>query len=230
MTPTAPAEEPPAGASRFRGRHRKPRPRKALLAMGSLAVAASAVTLVRLAAVQGGGTDTGAEAGPRPVLHTDTGTPTGSPTTSEATGPAPEASPSSATALGGKNRTPLTAPEPSSPARTPTTAPDTASTPTTLPPTTRQPQQSTPAPPPPSAPATPPPAPRAPAPEQPGRPDPGPGGLCVPIIGLCAGGGPELGGRGQDEAEAPFRRVSSQGSTTPRPRTGRCHIGWSANR
>jgi hypothetical protein len=198
MTSTAPAEEPPAGTSRFRGRHRKPRPRKALLAAGSLAVAASAVTLVRLAATQGGGTDTGAEAGPHPVLHTDTGTPTGSPAPPETVAPTPEASPSSPTALGGKDRTPLTAPEPSSPARTPTTVPDTASTPTTLPPTTLQPQPPTPTPPSPSTPGTPPPAPRDPVPEQPGKPDPGPGpgGLCVPIIGLCVGGGPDLDGRG----------------------------------
>ncbi|MFH9043067.1 hypothetical protein ACH4FA_27455 [Streptomyces sp. NPDC017966] len=194
MTPTAPIEEPPAGTSRFRGRHRKPRPRKALLAAGSLAVAASAVTLVRLATTQGDGTDIGAETGPRPVLHTDTGTPTGSstgsPTTSEATGPAPEASPSSPTALGGKDRAPLTPPEPSSPARPPTTAPAAASTPATRLPATLRPQP--PAPPSPSTPGTPPPAPRDPAPEQPDGPDPGhdhdPGGLCVPIIGLCVGG------------------------------------------
>ncbi|MEW2076044.1 hypothetical protein AB0941_20785 [Streptomyces sp. NPDC013433] len=194
MTPTAPIEEPPAGTSRFRGRHRKPRPRKALLAAGSLAMAASAVTLVRLATTQGDGTDIGAETGPRPVLHTDTGTPTGSstgsPTTSEATGPAPEASPSSPTVLGGKDRAPLTPPEPSSPARPPTTAPAAASTPATRLPATLRPQP--PAPPSPSTPGTPPPAPRDPAPEQPDGPDPGhdhdPGGLCVPIIGLCVGG------------------------------------------
>ncbi|MFI2423800.1 hypothetical protein ACH5A7_06800 [Streptomyces sp. NPDC018955] len=205
MTSTVPIEEPPAGTSRLRGRHRKPRPRKALLAAGGLAVAASAVTLVRLVTTQGDGTDVGAEAGPHPVLHTDTGTPTGSstasPARSEAAGPAPEASPSSPTALGGKDRAPLTASEPSSTARPPTTVPATASDPATRPPAARRSQP--PAPPSPSPPGTPPPAPRDPAPERPDGPDPGPGhdpdadpgGLCVPIIGLCVGGGLDLGGR-----------------------------------
>ncbi|MFI5570780.1 hypothetical protein ACIA6T_26255 [Streptomyces sp. NPDC051740] len=203
MTPTTPAGEPPAGTSRLRGRHRKPRPRKALLAAGSLAVAASAVTLVGLATTQDGGTDIGTEAGPRPaphtgigteasprpVPHTDAGTPTGSPTAPGAFAPVPEASPSSPTVLGGKNPAPLTAPERSSRARTPvpdtTTSPATPATtrPTTRrphPPTSRQPPRDTPGP-----------APHDPAPPQPDDPAPSPRpGLCVPVIGICVGGGP----------------------------------------
>ncbi|KOT44121.1 hypothetical protein ADK41_04390, partial [Streptomyces caelestis] len=63
--------------------------------MGSLVVAAGAVALVRLTALQGGGTDTGTEAGPRPVPRTDTGTPTASPAPPGTVTPAPEARPSS---------------------------------------------------------------------------------------------------------------------------------------
>ncbi|MFC8423652.1 hypothetical protein ACFUN7_22735 [Streptomyces sp. NPDC057236] len=195
MTPTTPSGEPPADISRPRGRHRKPHPRKVLLAAGSLAVAASAVTLVRLAATQGGGqADTGTEAGPRPAPHTATGTPTGSPTASEATEPTPEASPSSPTALGGKNPAPLTASERSAPPRTP--APDTTTTPTaptgTAPQAThRPPHPSTPRQPPHHTPEPPPPAPHDPTPPQPDAPAPSPRpGLCVPVIGLCVGGGP----------------------------------------
>ncbi|MFI1416900.1 hypothetical protein ACH4VX_02745 [Streptomyces sp. NPDC020731] len=194
MTPTAPTEEPPAGTSRLRGRHRKPRPRKVLLAAGSLAVAASAVALVRLTTTQGGGTDVGTEAGSRPVPHTDTGTPIGSPTASTAAPPAPRASPSSPTVLGGKNPAPLTAPERSSPARTavPDRAdtPATPATPTTASPTTRGPHSPPPRQPPHHTPVPPPPAPHDPAPPQPDDParNPRPG-LCVPIIGICVGGG-----------------------------------------
>ncbi|MFJ6554249.1 hypothetical protein ACIQNT_18680 [Streptomyces luteogriseus] len=67
--PPAPHEPGPAEAAPFhpraRGRHRKPRPRKVLLAAGGLAVAAGALSLLRLAS--GPGTDAGSvEAGPRP--------------------------------------------------------------------------------------------------------------------------------------------------------------------
>ncbi|MFC5240597.1 hypothetical protein [Streptomyces atrovirens] len=201
MTPTAPTDEPPARAPRLRGRHRKPRPRKVLLAAGSLAVAASAVTLARLATTQGGGTDIGTEAAPRPAPHTNAAAPTGSPTAPETVAPTPEASPSSPTALGGKNPAPLATPERSSPART--TVPDTATTPTPLtppttgPPATRRPHPPTPRQPPRDTPGPPPPAPHTPTPPQPddSAPNPRPG-LCVPIIGVCVGGDLDLDGQG----------------------------------
>ncbi|PNG16182.1 hypothetical protein C1J00_43420, partial [Streptomyces cahuitamycinicus] len=54
-----------AETSRARGRHRKPRPRKVLLAAGGLALAAGALSLLRL--TSGPGPDARAvEAGPRP--------------------------------------------------------------------------------------------------------------------------------------------------------------------
>ncbi|BFO14845.1 hypothetical protein SHKM778_12330 [Streptomyces sp. KM77-8] len=203
MTPTT--EKPPAGASRFRGRHRKPRPRRVLLAAGGLAVAASAVTLVRLATTQGGGTDFGTEAGPRPVPHTDSGAPTASPTAGAAAVPVPGTSPSSPTALGGKNPRPLAAPERSSTAQSPMspmTAPDSDPGlgpdlgPATAPAIPLPPHR-------PAAPASPSPSPSSSGPEHPPppsydppapRPDePAPGPrLCVPIIGVCVGGGPNL--------------------------------------
>ncbi|MGK5698289.1 hypothetical protein ACSNOJ_36355, partial [Streptomyces sp. URMC 128] len=81
------------------GRHRKPRPRKALLAAGALALAAGALSLVRL--ISGPATDTvgtvGAEPRPDPVTaSTDEAANTAA--TASAT---PEASPSSPTSPGG---------------------------------------------------------------------------------------------------------------------------------
>ncbi|MDT0400687.1 hypothetical protein [Streptomyces edwardsiae] len=190
MKPTT--EKPPPGASRFRGRHRKPRPRRVLLAAGSLAVAASAVTLVRLATTQGGDPEFGTEAGPRPVPHTDSGAPVASPTASPAAVPVPETSPSSPTALGGRNPAPLAAPERSSTARSLTTAADPG--PVTAPATpapSRRPDP--PASPSPSSggPEHPPPPSQDPPPPRPDDPAPGPR-LCVPIIGVCVGGGLNL--------------------------------------
>ncbi|GGV65457.1 hypothetical protein GCM10010294_17990 [Streptomyces griseoloalbus] len=202
MPPNTPPDEPPAATGRtalFRGRHRKPRPRKALLAAGGLALAAGAVSLVRLASAPDGG----AEAAPRPVPHTDTTTHRTAPTTDAATPLTPEASPSSPTALGGKNPTPLTPPGP--PPRPPaaTTPPDTAAT-----------TPATPLPPPPTSgppptphthtPGPPPPAPGEPAPERPDKPAPDSAPvLCVPIIGLCVGDGPDLQDRESDRWNQP---------------------------
>ncbi|MFD6325699.1 hypothetical protein ACFWOL_23140, partial [Streptomyces sp. NPDC058442] len=97
-------------SARIRGRHRKPHPRKLLLAVGGLTLAIGALSLVRLASDPGPG-DVGAEAGPRPVPDTanaaspgpagpagadgsdsTAGVPTAGPAS-----PAPEASPTSPT-------------------------------------------------------------------------------------------------------------------------------------
>ncbi|MFJ4277905.1 hypothetical protein [Streptomyces massasporeus] len=178
---------------RVRGRHRKPRPRKVLLAAGGLALAAGALSLLRLAS--GPGSDPGTvEAGPRPdpvTTATDDTTPTA------ATFPAvPDASPSSPTALGALTPSPVTKgarPSPSATTGTPAALTAPAPTATTIPDTPNVPAPAPTAPgsgddaprpaPTPSAPpsrTTPAPTPR---PEEPKKPrDPG---LCVPVIGLC---------------------------------------------
>ncbi|MEU0342185.1 hypothetical protein ABZ092_25300 [Streptomyces bobili] len=175
--------------SRARGRHRRPRPRKALFATGGFALAVGALSLLRLTADSG--VDT-AEAGPRlrPTADTRPETDTGN------------ASDAAATASG--------SPEPTSTAPAPTgnggTAPSGASVPSTAPasavrtpsgpyaPRTRPPSdEGAPAPavtsssgssaPPPAGPtATPAPGPGTvpPAPGPTNRP-----GLCLPVVGLC---------------------------------------------
>ncbi|MGW0863972.1 hypothetical protein [Streptomyces sp. NPDC002611] len=200
-TPTRPqrdtgATETGLFAPRVRGRHRKPRSPKALLAAGGLALAAGALSLVRLTSgpsPDGVGT---VEAGPSPDPVT-TGTDTERPTDTAATFPAatPEVSPSSPTALGGLTPSPATRgarPAPPAPADTrgatttaahkPTTIPDAPNTPA---PATQgdapRPAPATPAPP---SRTTPAPAPEPEKPKKPKKPDDDPG-LCVPIIGLC---------------------------------------------
>ncbi|MGW0612861.1 hypothetical protein [Streptomyces sp. NPDC002788] len=198
--PTAPHEPAPAEsgpfAPRLRGRHRRPRPRKALLAAGGLALVAGALSLLRLSS--GPGTDGvgPVEARPRPGPVT-TGT-------DEAADPAattravPEASPSSLTALGGPTPSPVTkgarpalpattgphgvsalpgAPEAAAPA--PTTTPDTPNTPApTASDDTPPPARAAPAAPP--SRTTPAPPPERDEPKKPDAPR-----LCVPVIGLC---------------------------------------------
>ncbi|MFI6376277.1 hypothetical protein [Streptomyces sp. NPDC050546] len=198
--PTAPAEPPPQAETgpftpRVRGRHRKPRSHKALLAAGGLALAAGALSLVRLApgpSPDGVGT---VEAEPRPDPVT-TGTDTDRTADTAATFPAatPEVSPSSPTVLGGLTPSPATrGARPAPPAATgtrgtgttaahrPTTIPDTPNTPNTPAPATQdnapRPAPAAPAPPSRTTPAP------APEPEKPRKPDDP--GLCVPVIGLC---------------------------------------------
>ncbi|MFF9807337.1 hypothetical protein ACF1G5_19845 [Streptomyces coeruleorubidus] len=195
--PASPFEPTPAETDPFsprvRGRHRKPRPRRALLAVGGLALAAGALSLVRL--TSGPGTDSlgsvEAESRPAPVTTTNTLT----------TGPAaPRVSPSSPTALGGLPPSPGTR-GPAAASRTPSTytatstgtrrAPTAATPrPAAVPDTTNPPAppargndkaprsaQTPPSPPNRTAPAP------ASEPEKPKEPaDPG---LCVPVIGLC---------------------------------------------
>ncbi|MDG9712075.1 hypothetical protein [Streptomyces sp. DH10] len=194
----APAETDPF-SSRARGRHRKPRPRKALLAAGGLALAAGALSLVRL--TSGPGTDSvgSVEAEPRPDPVT---TGTNEATHTAATGPAaPEASPSSPTALGGLPASPGTR-GPAAASRTPSstytaTSADTRGAHTTAAPRPAAVPDTT-NPPAPSArdndkaprPARTPPSPPnrtapSPAPEPEKQKEPEDPRLCVPVIGLC---------------------------------------------
>ncbi|WP_329349636.1 hypothetical protein OG226_20025 [Streptomyces sp. NBC_01261] len=189
MTTTTKAEPAEGGADMAsplsRGRHRRPRPRKVLLAVGGLAVAAGVLSLVRLAPESGiGGLGT-AEADPRPDPGSGTGDGTDRPANAAATISAgPAAIPSATSVMGGITPTPTAAsgivPTPYATA-TPTTP--VAADPTTVPETTTAATT-----PPPQAPAplptsTPTPTPsrtaNSPAPA-PSRPS-----LCVPIIGLC---------------------------------------------
>ncbi|MFI8087115.1 hypothetical protein ACIF9R_02215 [Streptomyces sp. NPDC086080] len=197
MTPKRPpaprTAEPPAGPlSRLRGRHRKPRPRKALLAASGLALAAGAVTLVRLASAPDG---IEAEAAPRSAPPTETDAPADAPRPATPTpaAPSPKAGPSSPEVLGSKNSTPVLPPgAPSRPReRIPTPLPETADPPAPTPPKNDEPS---PPPGPSPVPEEPPPhrpdGPGAPAPEPDPALDPDPDpGLCIPIIGLCVGGG-----------------------------------------
>ncbi|MEV4785690.1 hypothetical protein AB0K53_09595 [Streptomyces tuirus] len=192
--PPAPHRPVPAEAAPFpprvRGRHRKPRPRKVLLAAGGLVLAAGALSLVRL--TSGPGADAGTvEAGPRPDPVT---TATDDATQTAATFPAvPDASPSSPTALGTLPASPVTkgarpSPSATAPATataagpTSTTIPDTPNAPAPAPTASRGGDAPRPAPTPPAPPSRTTPAP-PPRPEEPKKPhDPG---LCVPVIGLC---------------------------------------------
>ncbi|MEV0240393.1 hypothetical protein AB0I06_10745 [Streptomyces sp. NPDC050674] len=193
----APAETGPF-APRARGRHRKPRPRKVLLAAGGLALATGALSLLRL--TSGPGTDTGpVEAGARPDPVTSA---TDDTTHTAATFPAlPQAGPSSPTTLGGpapsRGGTEGARPSPAAATGTPVTSAATGPAPTTIPdtpntadraPAPRASGGGTPRPAPPAPPtgttppsrATPAPAPRPDEPEQPHDP-----GLCVPVVGVC---------------------------------------------
>ncbi|MEV0486306.1 hypothetical protein AB0I69_37650 [Streptomyces sp. NPDC050508] len=190
---TADIEPPPLPRSP-RGRHRRPRPRKILFAVGGLAVAAGVLSLVRLTPESGVGGLGTAEADPRPDPGTGTGDGTDRPANAAATISAdPTAIPSATSVMGGVSATPTmtsgVVPTPyataaPTAAADPTTIPETA-TATTPPPAPQEPaphRTSTTAPAPASTP-TPTPTPsrtaNSPAPA-PSRPS-----LCVPIIGLC---------------------------------------------
>jgi hypothetical protein len=170
-----------------RGRHRRPRPRKVLLAAGGLALAAGVLSLVRMVPESGVGGVSTAEAEPSP----DPGNDTDRAKKAVATiGSVPEVSPPATSVMGGVSATPTTGfsvvPTPSAtaaqsptteawaPAPAATTIPETADTP--APATTPRPHR-------PATSAAPRPTPGqtadspAPKPAQPG--------LCVPIIGLC---------------------------------------------
>jgi len=176
-----------------RGRHRRPRPRKVLLAVGGLAVAAGALSLVRMAPEGGLGGGLGtAEAEPR-LDDPHAGSGTDHATNAAATIPAvPKVSPSATSPMGGVSAMPTpgvsVVPVPSSTpagagavdAPGPTTIPD-APNPTTAAPQPTQPPSPAPS----QSTYTPPQAP-TPTP-QPTQPSGGGGGVCVPVIGLCVG-------------------------------------------
>ncbi len=183
--------EPPPLPRTPRGRHRRPRPRKILFAVGGLAVAAGVLSLVRLTPESGVGGLGTAEADPRPDPGTGTGDGTDRPANAAATISAdPTAIPSATSVMGGVSATPTmtsgVVPTPyATAAQTPAYV-----TPTTIPETT------TATTPPPQAPVTGPTSTTAPAPTRtptptPSRtansPAPAPSrpSLCVPIIGLC---------------------------------------------
>ncbi|WP_055607910.1 hypothetical protein, partial [Streptomyces prasinus] len=144
-TPAHPG--PALFGARLRGRHRKPRPRKLLLAGGGLALTAGALSLVRLASGPGPA-DLGTEAGSGPVVPdpsttTSPGTGGADGTAGAAAPAAPQAGPSSPTALGGRSTPPLlpaapggttaptAEPPPLSPPAVPEDAPRTPNTPDT---------------------------------------------------------------------------------------------------
>ncbi|MDI5904712.1 hypothetical protein QDK90_06620, partial [Streptomyces sp. 12257] len=92
-----------------RGRHRKPRPRKVLLAAGGLALAAGALSLVRMTPDAGVGGFGATEADPQAAPGTDTDIDAGPDRATNAAatvGSVPQASPSSTTAMGGIRATP----------------------------------------------------------------------------------------------------------------------------
>lgn len=178
-----------------RGRHRRPRPRKVLLAAGGLALAAGALSLVRMAPDTGVGGLGTAEAEDRENPGTSTDTTDRATNAAATVGTIPKVSPSATSVMGRTSTTPSAgvslAPTPSATAaqQTPTAitttipeAPNTlAPTGTPHPPTTSTAPQPAPTP----GRTTPPPAPQPSHPDQPAPNDPG---LCVPVIGLCVNG------------------------------------------
>ncbi|WP_369248816.1 hypothetical protein [Streptomyces sp. R41] len=172
-----------------RGRHRRPRPRRVLFAVGGLALAAGVLSFVRMtpeSVIGGGGS---AEAEPTGATVTDTSG--NAVTTVEAV---PSAHPKAATetaAMGRSSATPtadvslLPTPSPTTPASIPSPhgsaptagAPDTTGIPT-APITTPPPAATTP--------AAPHPAPSATTHDP--APQPDPPGVCVPIVGICVNG------------------------------------------
>ncbi|NJP53159.1 hypothetical protein HCJ93_24595 [Streptomyces sp. SBST2-5] len=196
-TPQRTTQRPPVRlrfTTRIRGRHRRPRHRKALVAAGGLALAMGAMSVVRLATTPGPA-DTAI--GATPVTPAVTLSPSAAPSSSPDRPGTPRPArprPTSPTALGAKDSTPLPeATEPKQrasappPGTTPPSGPDTpapASPTHPAPPQDRRPAPGPPAPP--HAPSTPPPPPTD---DTPGTGGDGSRGLCVPLLGLCLGGG-----------------------------------------
>ncbi|MEU6771077.1 hypothetical protein [Streptomyces sp. NPDC046759] len=180
--------EPDGGAFGVRrGRHRKPRPRKVLLAAGGLALAAGVLSLVRVAPESGAGSPGTAEAEPR--LGAGGGATDHAANTAATLAAGPTALPSATSVMGGSSP----APSGTAAARATTgpAAPTTSAGGTAVPAATTVPTGPA-APPRPSATVSAPrPDPTASAPASttpaPGHSTaaPGPGGLCVPVLGLC---------------------------------------------
>ncbi|MDT9698895.1 hypothetical protein [Streptomyces sp. P17] len=180
----------PARLFGARGRHRRPRPRKVLLAAGGLALAAGALSLVRLTPDSGLGSLGAPEAEPwlDPSGDSD---PAGDRATNAAAAvdPVPQVSPSATTAMGGvlgatPTATPGLVPNATSaapPAPVTTTIPEAPDTTPPQAPTTTSPAAQPPA-------AAPTPTPGKPANSPSPQPSPSASdrpGVCVPIIGLC---------------------------------------------
>ncbi|MGW4568026.1 hypothetical protein ACWEN3_38515 [Streptomyces sp. NPDC004561] len=186
-----PAESREGSSGIRRGRHRKPRPRKVLLAAGGLALAAGVLSLVRISPESGVGAPGTAEAEPRlgpGSAATDHSANTAATATTVAAA-GPTALPTATSVMGGRGPEPTAAGSsvPDARVRSVTPPGDTA-VPTTVPtgaPTapagTHRPPATTAAPRP--EPTTAEPAP-APAPGHSTEPPP-PGGLCLPLISLC---------------------------------------------
>ncbi|WP_369391525.1 hypothetical protein AB5J72_30855 [Streptomyces sp. CG1] len=177
-----------AGASVVRrGRHRKPRPRKVLLAAGGLALAAGVLSLVRVTPDPGAGSPGTAEAEPRLGASDNA---TDHATNTAATTPTvPTAPPSATSAMGGRSLAPTTTgragtgTEPGTPSSRTATPAALPSGPASAPGTNRQPSE-----PASTAPPTTRPTPTAPAPAPShSTTPPDPGGLCVPVLGICVG-------------------------------------------
>ncbi|MFI8203228.1 hypothetical protein [Streptomyces sp. NPDC085937] len=165
----------------LRGRHRKPRRRRAMLATAVLTLAAGAATLIRVAMPDA--PDAGTYAGPRPLAPTSASPHQPPQATRTGTPAPPQPSPSSPKPLGGKASAPLTPPEGSTtplPSREPTEEPAFQPPPSPKPP---PPQPTTEPPPPPQTSSTPPPQEPEPEPEDDDAPS-----LCLPLLNLCLGG------------------------------------------
>ncbi|QOV35989.1 hypothetical protein IM697_39145 [Streptomyces ferrugineus] len=177
----------PVAATRLfgpRGRHRRPRPRKVLLAAGGLALAAGALSLVRPTPDSGitgslGTTESGPPAAPAldtaPQPDRTANAATALPTTPR------KPTPTATSAMGGRGATSaldsIVVPTPPNTATTPRRPTVQPATPTPQPPGTATP----PSPPPAQEPSDRPPTTTPPA--QPTQPDDDP--VCVPVIGLC---------------------------------------------
>ncbi|MFF9086848.1 hypothetical protein ACF1BE_10615 [Streptomyces sp. NPDC014991] len=200
--PAAAREHAPGKPSGVRrGRHRRPRPRGALLAAGALALAAGVLSLVRVAPDPGVATPGTAEAGPRP--GPGGGVPDRSARTVAGVAATPTGLPSATSVMGGRGlagtpsaigsgspvtAAPGTATAPAGGTAEPTTGstgvPTTVSTgvPTSGPTGVPGPHRTT-GRPSPTASATASPTPSPPPSHRP--PKHGPGEICLPVIRLC---------------------------------------------
>ncbi|MFF5144691.1 hypothetical protein ACFY6U_34070 [Streptomyces sp. NPDC013157] len=167
-------------AASRRGRHRKPRPRKLLFAAGGLALAAGALSLVRITS-DGGGVGAPGTAEAEPRLDPTAEATDRSANAAATVGTVLRATPSAATVMGGEStaptatasRTAAASPSSASPTALPGTG--TGTVPTTVP---TAPTRPTGTPPPPAASPSPTPTP-TPSAHQPGS------GVCLPVVGLC---------------------------------------------
>jgi hypothetical protein len=185
VTAAQTAPEPTLG--RPRGRHRKPRPRRTLFAVGGLALAAGALSLLRLAPQPSGGTVEATDIEPSAVSSTEETVQDNAGAVAEGDVPTACASPAATTKTGSPT---ATSPSGSRGGAGPAIA-HPAPTPSGTLQESRPPSATTP----PAQAARQPTAPKPPA-TTPSRPAPTPTGtpqnpahpaqdLCVPIVGLC---------------------------------------------